>query len=68
MSVARASEEILENMADQSWRSGKPDKGVNHLEYPAGVSRDFVLGFGISLTKQRTSRLIVQDNSCVYIA
>lgn len=69
ISIARTSEETLaENVADPSWRSGKSDKGVNSFEYPAGLSRDFVLGFGISLTKQGTWRLIARDNSFVYIA
>lgn len=59
---------FAQNVADPSWRSEKSDKGVNCFGYPAGVSRDLVLGFGISLKKQGTLRLIVRNNSFVYIA
>lgn len=48
------------------WRSGQPDRGVNRSEYPAGVSGDFGLGFGMSLTKQGTLNLIARDKAFVY--
>lgn len=53
---------LAENVADGFWRSRESDGGVNGFEYPAGVSGDFVLGFGISLTKQGALRLIARDN------
>lgn len=67
--IATTPEETpTEKVADGFWRAGRSDRGVNGFEYPAGVSRDFVLGCGISLTKQGALRLIAGDNSVVYIA